>query len=66
MTEQNRVQAVTEQWTNMAVERDDLQDTKQICRHYRALYGACSEDILVQRSPGYYSESELDLNPDSI
>ena len=47
MTEQNRVQAVTEQWTNMAVERDDLQDTKQICRHYRALYGACSEDILV-------------------
>ena len=25
---------------------------------YRALYGACSEDILVLRGPGYYSESE--------
>ena len=25
---------------------------------HRALYGACSEDILVLRGPGYYSESE--------
>ena len=28
-----------------------------ICRHHRALYGACSEHILSQRSPGYLNES---------
>ena len=33
--------------------------TGQICRHYRALYGARSEHILLQRSLGYYSESGL-------
>ena len=27
------------------------------CRHYCALYGACSELILLQRCPWYYSES---------
>ena len=26
-------------------------------RHYRALHGACYEHSLLQRSPGYYSES---------
>ena len=31
--------------------------TGQIYRQYRALYGACSEDILLQRSLGYYRES---------
>ena len=31
--------------------------TGQICRHYRVLYGACSEHILLQSSPGCYSES---------
>ena len=34
---------------------------EHICSHYRALYGACSEHILLQRkpgSPGYMSESE--------
>ena len=31
---------------------------QQHCRHYRALYGACSLHILLQRIPGYYSESE--------
>ena len=31
--------------------------TGQICRHYRALYDLCSDHILLQRSPGYYSES---------
>ena len=45
--------------------------TKQICRHYHALYGACSEHILLESSPGYLSESgyhgcvwagEFDLN----
>ena len=30
--------------------------TGQIWRHYRALYGACCEHILLQSSPGYYSE----------
>ena len=25
----------------------------QICRHYCALYGACSEGMLLQRNPGY-------------
>ena len=25
---------------------------KQHCRHYCVLYGACSKDILLQRSPG--------------
>ena len=29
-----------------------------VCRHYHALYGACSGHILLQRSLGYYSESE--------
>ena len=28
-----------------------------IWRYYRALYGACSEHILLQRNPGYLSES---------
>ena len=37
------------------------------CEHSKfpatiSLYGACSEDILVQRSLGYSSESEFDLN----
>ena len=31
--------------------------TGQICRHYRAPYDACSEHILLQSGPGYYSES---------
>ena len=31
--------------------------TGHISRHYRTLYGACSEHILLQRSPGYLSES---------
>ena len=31
--------------------------TEQIWRYYRGLYGACSEHILLQRSPGYLSES---------
>ena len=35
----------------------DTTTITQICRHYRMLYGACSEHILLQRSPGYYSES---------
>ena len=26
--------------------------TEQICRHYCAVYGACSEHILLQKSPG--------------
>ena len=30
---------------------------EQICRHFRALYGACSEHILLPMNPGYYSES---------
>ena len=41
----------------MARQRGGLEQTKQIFRHYRALYGACSEDVLVQRSAGYKSES---------
>ena len=31
--------------------------TEHICRHYRALYGVFSEHILLQRNPGYLSES---------
>ena len=31
--------------------------TEQIWRYYRGLYGACSEHILLQRSPGHLSES---------
>ena len=31
--------------------------TGKICRHYEALCGACTEHILLQRRPGYYSES---------
>ena len=31
--------------------------TGQICRHYEGLCGGCSEHILLQRRPGYYSES---------
>ena len=31
---------------------------EHICRHYRELYGACSEHSLLQRSPGYSSESK--------
>ena len=43
----------------------------EICRHYHTLYGACSEHILLESSPGYLSESgyhgcvwagEFDLN----
>ena len=30
--------------------------TGQIYRHYHALYGPCSDHILLQRSPGYYNE----------
>ena len=33
--------------------------TGQICRHYHALYGLCSDHILLQRSPGYYNEFGL-------
>ena len=33
------------------------QPTKHICRDYRALYGACSEHGLLQRSLGDLSES---------
>ena len=49
--------------------------TEHICRHYRTLYGACSERILLQRSPGYLSESKyhqmrvdgrIDLNTLSV
>ena len=31
--------------------------TEHICLHCRALYGACSKHILLQRSPGHLSES---------
>ena len=41
----------------MAARRAGLGQTEQISRYYRTLYGACSEDILVWRSPGYQSES---------
>ena len=32
--------------------------TGHICRHYRALYGALSDHILLQRSPGYLSDPD--------
>ena len=35
----------------------EQEQNEQICRHYRALYGACSEHILLQRRPGYLSVS---------
>ena len=31
--------------------------TERICRYSHALYDPCSEHILLQRSPGYLSES---------
>ena len=43
---QKRVQSLIEKLTNMATQRANL-------RHYRALYGTCSKDMLLQRSPGY-------------
>ena len=33
------------------------QQQSKFCRHYRALYSTCSERLLLQRSPGYYSQS---------
>ena len=36
---------------------DTTATTGHICRHYRALYSVCSEHLLLQRSPRYYSES---------
>ena len=35
----------------------DTTTIRQICCHYCTLYGACSEHILLLKSPGYYSES---------
>ena len=78
---------ITSRWVTLVIlESDDVANscpvpyrkinqnrgtTIEICRHYRALYGACSEHILLERSPGYLSESgyhgcvwtgEFDLN----
>ena len=64
---------ITSRWENMVIfESDDVANscpvpyrtinqnrgtTKQICRHYRAPYSVFSEHILLERSPGYLSES---------
>ena len=37
--------------------RARMMTTQHICRHFRALYGACSKYILLHGSPGYLNES---------
>ena len=44
----------------MAAQGADLEQTEQFRRHYRALHGACSEDILCRAALG------TSVNPDTV